>query len=162
MAQFKFATALDGGLIIVNIDDIRTLEVVGEATQKSTLTKITMSRSRKRPTIFSIAAPARCEFVPSPVPEALLVNPAPAPALQRREVMTYMLILMLVAGPVQIGPFPDKAACEKAGTDAQVWLTTPSTGSASWQPWLNNTPGSGSALCVQTGTSSPTRSTRHR
>jgi hypothetical protein len=29
MAQFKFATALDGGLIIVNIDDIRTLEVVG-------------------------------------------------------------------------------------------------------------------------------------
>jgi hypothetical protein len=29
MAQFKFATALDGDLIIVNIDDIRTLEVVG-------------------------------------------------------------------------------------------------------------------------------------
>ena len=76
--------------------------------------------------------------------------------------MTYMLILMLATAPVQIGPFPDKAACEQAGTDAQVWLNTPSTGSASWQPWLNNTPGTGAALCVQTGATGPTRSTRNR
>jgi len=55
MAQFKFATALDGGLIIVNIDDIRTLEVVGGGHTKISFDKDHYVTIKIRPPSSAVA-----------------------------------------------------------------------------------------------------------